>query len=224
MPMRDYSLPGSRTDQLMLTERQLLQSVVECARYVFDAAACSVFLLDKDTGDLVFEAVAGEGADHLPGARFPRGTGIVGWVAMTGEPLLVEDLKDSAVFSTSAAESTGYVPGSLMAAPLIQHGYCIGVLEILDRGPVGRGELADLDLLGLVSSLAAISLDLLIRLREALPAGGTQPGIATDGIEERLDRMRGGFHLADPAPRALALKLLDAVNELLGDHSNGFAG
>ena len=54
-----------------LTERGLLQSIVEVARSVFSAAAASVFLLDEDTDELVFEAVAGEGADSLVGQRFP---------------------------------------------------------------------------------------------------------------------------------------------------------
>ena len=40
-------------------QRRLLQSIVEVARSIFGAAAASVFLLDQDSGELVFEAVAG---------------------------------------------------------------------------------------------------------------------------------------------------------------------
>lgn len=61
-----------------ITERTLLQSVVEVARSVFGAAAASVFLLDEETDELVFEAVAGEGEEHLVGTRFPSGTGLAG--------------------------------------------------------------------------------------------------------------------------------------------------
>ena len=42
-----------------LSQRRLLQSIVEVARSVFCAAAASVFLVDEDTGELVFEAVCG---------------------------------------------------------------------------------------------------------------------------------------------------------------------
>ena len=48
--------------------RELLQSIVEVARAIFGATASSVFLLDEETDELVFEAVAGEGAEraHRP--------------------------------------------------------------------------------------------------------------------------------------------------------------
>jgi GAF domain-containing protein len=38
--------------------RELLQSVVEVARAIFGAEASSIFLLDEETDELVFEAVA----------------------------------------------------------------------------------------------------------------------------------------------------------------------
>ncbi len=77
-----------------ITQRRVLQSIVEVARSIFGAAAASVFLLEQETGDLVFEAVAGEGEALLPGTRFPSGTGIVGWTAQCGQPLVVDDVSD----------------------------------------------------------------------------------------------------------------------------------
>ena len=41
--------------------RELLQSIVEVARAIFRAKASSIFLLDEESDELVFEAVAGEG-------------------------------------------------------------------------------------------------------------------------------------------------------------------
>ena len=63
--------------------RALLQSTVETARAIFHAKASSAFLLDEETDELVFEAVAGEGADTLVGRRFPSSTGVAGWVLVT---------------------------------------------------------------------------------------------------------------------------------------------
>ena len=45
--------------------RELLQSIVEVARAIFGARASSVFLFDEESDELVFEAVAGEGAGEL---------------------------------------------------------------------------------------------------------------------------------------------------------------
>ena len=46
------------------SHRALLQSTVEVARAIFGAKASSIFLLDEQTDELVFEAVAGEGSDR----------------------------------------------------------------------------------------------------------------------------------------------------------------
>lgn len=149
------------------TERQLLQSVVAVARYVYGAAASSVFMVDPETGELVFAAVSGEGEEGLLGMRFSPGTGIAGWVAASCQPLVTDDVAGSDRFAQDAADSTGYVPKSIMAAPLVADGECIGVLEVLDRhadpGREPGRELDDIELLGLIATQAALSLSLLRR-------------------------------------------------------------
>src|SRR5207237_2537468 len=70
----------------------LLQSVVETARAIFGAKASSVFLLDEDADELVFEAVAGEGSSTLIGKRFPSSTGVAGWVLVPRQPLVIHEL------------------------------------------------------------------------------------------------------------------------------------
>jgi len=161
MPASNAPVPGSAD----ITERGLLQSIVEVAAGVFGAAAASVFLLDHQSGELVFEAVAGEGEKQLIGTRFPGGTGLAGWVVTSGQSLLVDDVSKNVQFAREAAESTGYVPSSIMAAPLIRNGECVGVLEVLDRGTRPRGDLSDVDLIGMLAAEVALALDLLVRLR-----------------------------------------------------------
>ncbi|MFD5143591.1 GAF domain-containing protein [Streptomyces sp. NPDC058401] len=156
---------------LMATERRLLQSVVTVARYIYGAAASSVFMVSPDTGELIFAAVAGEGEQGLVGRRFEPGTGIAGWVAASGQPLITDDVGATDRFARDAAASTGYVPASIMAAPLIADGECIGVIEVLDRHvhdehAPGR-ELDDIELLGLLATQAALSLALLRRSEQA---------------------------------------------------------
>ncbi|MFC4531074.1 GAF domain-containing protein [Sphaerisporangium dianthi] len=216
MPLQNYSLPGSRKErQAPLAERQLLHSVVEIARHVFGAAASSIFLIDEDTGELVFEAVAGEGDAHLPGARFPAGTGIAGWVATSGEPVYVDDLSNSTVFARAAAASTGYVPHTLMAAPLIRDTDCVGVLEVLDPSQASRGELADLDLLALLALQAAIGLEILIRGRRVRDG-------ACPGDEARLlDQIEDHLRTADPLAVTLAGTLLKAADDVLAGRRPG---
>lgn len=151
----------------VVTERLLLQSVVSVARYVYQAAASSVFMVSPDTNELIFAAIAGEGEESLVGKRFSADTGIAGWVASSCETVIADDVATADKFAQDAAASTGYLPRSIMAAPLIADGECIGVLEVLDRHTAGPGEsgreLDDIELLGLLATQAALSLALLRR-------------------------------------------------------------
>ncbi|MGW0854285.1 GAF domain-containing protein [Streptomyces sp. NPDC002690] len=168
-------------------ERRLLQSIVEVSRHAFGAAASSIFLIDPENGDLVFEAVAGEGDGQLVGTRFPAGTGIAGWVASSGQSMLVDDMRESRHFSGEAAASTGYVPDSIMAAPLFGgDDECVGVLEVLDRDAGGTREMADVELLGLLADQAAIGLELLTRLRAAEPSNRSDKALRLLEMAESL--------------------------------------
>jgi GAF domain-containing protein len=152
------------------TFRELLQSIVDVARTIFGARAASVFLLDEEADELVFEAVAGEGEGSLIGSRFPSSTGIAGFALVTRQPLVVDDLEADPRFSRDRAESTGYVPNSIVASPLLHEERALGVLSVLDRAPDRPFGLAELELLSRFSTQAAIGLDLLRRARLARSA------------------------------------------------------
>jgi GAF domain-containing protein len=147
--------------------RGLLQSIVEVARAIFRAKASSIFLLDEQSDELVFEAVAGEGSDSLVGRRFPSGQGIAGFVLFSRQPLVIEDVLEDPRFSREVAESTGFIPKGLMAVPLLHEERALGVLEVLDRPSDARFTLQEMELLGLFANQSAIALDLLQRARRA---------------------------------------------------------
>jgi GAF domain-containing protein len=190
--------------------RELLQSIVEVARAIFGARASSAFLHDEESDELVFEAVAGEGADELVGQRFPSSTGIAGWVLVTRQPLVVDELDKDPRFAREAAESTGFVPKGLMAVPLLHEDRALGVLEVLDRPQQAAFSLAEMELLGLFANEAAIALDLLQKARTARTVleeeGGEAAALAR--FAQRLDE-------AEPDKREAALQLLDALGKLL---------
>jgi GAF domain-containing protein len=190
--------------------RSLLQATVEVARAIFGAKAASVFLLDEATDELVFEAVAGEGEGELIGMRFPSDTGIAGWVLTTRQPLIVDDLTADTRWSRTAAESTGYVPKSMMAVPLLVEERALGVLNVLDRPEESKLKLAEVDLLGLFANQAAIALDLLQRARRAREA------LAGEG---RLAPLAGVAARLEEGERDAAFELLRALERLLVETS-----
>jgi len=186
--------------------RALLQATVEVARAIFGAKAASVFLLDEEADELIFEAVAGEGEGELIGMRFPAGNGIAGWVLTTGEPLVVDDLSSDTRWSRSQAESTGYVPKSMMCVPLLVDERALGVLSVLDRPTESRLRLSEIDMLGLFANQAAIALDLLQRARRARAA------LAGEGRLAPLARVAAQLEEED---REAAFDLLRALDRVL---------
>lgn len=170
---------------------ELLRSVVDVARAFFGAAASSVFLLDEAHDELVFQAVSGAGEEHLVGRRFPARGGVAGWVVMSGESVIVDDLTHSAHFDRDFAESTEYVPDSLMAAPLTHGDRVLGVLEVLDPVPQSRSSLDELDLLELFARQAAVALRVVTdRRRQADgPVLGSDDRAAALRMAEDLRRL-----------------------------------
>ncbi|HZE29171.1 MAG TPA: GAF domain-containing protein, partial [Gaiellaceae bacterium] len=190
--------------------RELLQAIVEVARAIFGARASSVFLHDEDSDELVFEAVAGEGADELVGQRFPSSTGIAGWVLVTRQPLVVDELDKDPRFAREAAESTGFVPKGLMAVPLLHEDEALGVLEVLDRPQKAAFSLAEMELLGLFANEAAIALDLLLKARAAR---GVLEGEGSEA--DTLARFAAKLDEAEPERREAALQLIAALEKLV---------
>ena len=174
--------------------RQLLQATVEVARGIFLARASSVFLYDETTDELVFEAVAGEGSDTLLGQRIPSSTGIAGWVLVTRQPIVLDDVtQDPRWGGHEIAERSGYVPRGLMAVPLLHGEDPVGVLNVLDRPQEARFSLEEMELLGLFANQAAISLDLLRRARraKAVLEDGDTDAAAVARLAARLEALEG---------------------------------
>jgi len=192
--------------------RALLQSVVDVARAIFKAKASSILLLDTETDEQVFEAAADEASESLIGKRFPSSTGIAGFVLVSRQPLVIEDVLSDPRFSRETAESTGFVPKGLMAVPLLHEENALGVLEVLDRPRDARFTLAEMELLGLFANQAAIALDLLQRARRAQNALVGEGDLAVlarvaEALETRRDDEDGS--------RASALRLLAELERLL---------
>ena len=191
--------------------RTLLRAIVEVARAIFGAQASSIMLLDEETDELVFEAVAREEGQHLVGKRFPSSTGVAGWVLVTRQPLVLEDVQQDPRFAKGVAEDTGYVPKGLMAVPLLNEESVLGVLQVLDRPQRSRFSLQEMELLGLFANQAAIALDLLQRARRAemlLEGGGGDAAVVA--------RLASALDALEDKRREAGLRLLGALADLLG--------
>jgi GAF domain-containing protein len=188
---------------------ELLRSIVEVARSIFHARGSSIFLYDEDTDELVFAAVASADEQSLLGMRMPSSTGIAGWVLSSRTPLVIDDLQNDVRFARDVAEKTGYVPQGLMAVPLLHDERALGVLQVLDRPSNSRFSLAEMELLGMFATQAAVALDLLAsarRARAALDGKGDVAAVAR--VAAALDRL-------DEDKREAGLALLRELERVL---------
>jgi signal transduction protein with GAF and PtsI domain len=80
-----------------------------------------------------FIAADGVGAEAIVDVVLPINRGIAGWAVMSGQPILIANAEEDARFARDIAESTGYVPQTILAAPMSdESGEVAGVIEVLD--------------------------------------------------------------------------------------------
>jgi len=152
----------------------LLRSIVEAAGRIFNAAAASILLVNEKEQVLEFKVAYGASNHDLVGVKFPMGKGIAGYVVMTGQPLAISNVRQDARFNQDFAKSTGYVPNSILAMPMLSGDRVIGVMEVLDKIDAASFGIQDMDLLGMFAHQAAIAIDQSQRMEhieDALVAG-----------------------------------------------------
>jgi len=173
-------------------DQELLESVVEAAARILNANAASIALVDEPANELEFKVSYDQTGGHsVIGMRIPINKGIAGHVAMTGQPMAVSNVREDARFNQEFAESTGYVPGAILAVPLLLREKVIGVMEVLDKKTASSFNLQDIDLLTIFARQAAIAIDqaqLHNQLGEALTQGLLRlvEDNAADGSEELI--------------------------------------
>jgi eukaryotic-like serine/threonine-protein kinase len=139
--------------------RTLMEGIVRTAAGVFGAAASSIALLDRTTGEVVYQSAWGAGAREIIGVRLPPGEGIAGTVIESGDPEAVADCRTDSRFAARIAEGTGYVPYTMLVVPLTRRDEPVGVLSLLDRRDGGHYGAGDVERAMLFAELAVTALD-----------------------------------------------------------------
>lgn len=221
-------LPGSSDE--------LLSSIVEAAARIFGAAAASILLVNEADGTLEFKVAYGAGSEGLVGVRIPLNQGIAGYVAMSGQPIAISDVAQDARFNRDFAKSTGYVPRSILATPLLAGERVLGVMEVLDKINAPAFGMQDMELLGLFARQAALAIDqaqsienlgnaMLLSLKRLAASSEGQPAerlmAALEGRQDaesqgdllKLVEQLNEFSRMGEAEREMALSILAAVAE-----------
>lgn len=148
----------SKAFESTLDLEQLLTTILEEVRRLLEVTACSIWLLDSETGDIVCQHAIGPYRDTVRGWRLTPGQGIVGWVASTGRSLIVSDAwKDDRHFREIDLE-TGQLLHSILAVPMLVKDQVIGVLQVLDDD-IDRFTPKDQALQELLAAMAGLAIE-----------------------------------------------------------------
>jgi PAS domain S-box-containing protein len=191
---------------------RILNLLLERVRELLQIDAASIALRDERTGELVFEAASGEGAEDVIGVRLKPGQGIAGWVAQTGKPLSVQNAYNDARFFAGIDKQTGMMTQSILCTPILLQGQVAGVIEALNPGDLPFDEQA-IDLLTALAGLAATAIDnarLFARVRraetryEGLFEDSANPIIITDLKGVIVEVNRNAYSLLGQSKEALS--------------------
>ncbi len=147
---------------------ELLGIIMTTAGEVMRAEAASLMLLDEESKELVFRVALGEkGSELKEKFRVKLGEGIAGWVAQSGEPLIINDPRTDKRFAGRFDDATGFQSKAIICVPMHARDKIIGILEALN--PIGRNDFSneDLVLFQTFADQAAISVEN-ARLHQAL--------------------------------------------------------
>ena len=128
-------------------------------QHALRSAARAVLLLDESKKELLFELTNGKRhrpAEHI---RLDAGSGIVGWVARNGKPLIINDTSKYRRFNKDIDQLAGYPSKSIICVPLIVRGKTIGVLEVLNKLDGSGFTEEDLATLVAVGSIAGMAIE-----------------------------------------------------------------
>lgn len=148
-----------RTITSTLDLQSLLTQVLDSAVEIINCEAGTLFLVEEDTGELIFEVVSGPVAGELVGQRLAPGTGNVGQAVDTGQPAIVNKVFRTAEWARNPDDVTGFQTRDLLLAPMVVKGRVIGVIEVINRKDGAPFREDDQDLLTAFASQAGIALE-----------------------------------------------------------------
>ncbi len=140
-----------------LEVRPLLNQILKSATEILNCEAGSLFLVDLETDELVFEVVLGPAATKLVGRRLPPGAGLVGQVVTNGRAMIANDAKRRKEWFEGTDEQTGFDTQDLLAVPMRLQDRIIGVIEVINKTNGAPFTESDQNLLTAFTSQATIA-------------------------------------------------------------------
>lgn len=170
--------------------QDVLSTIMNSAKNMLDADASSLLLADREKDELFFYVAHGEKKDMLKKKTIPLDRGIVGTVATTGKPLIVNDAYEDSRFDSSFDQLTGYMTKSILCVPMYKADKLIGVLEVINKNDDGEFDETDLELLQTIANEAAVAVksSLLQEEKDSLFHGALRALAGTVSVKDEYEK------------------------------------
>jgi putative nucleotidyltransferase with HDIG domain len=173
-----------------LDTREIRKRAIEAATLLMHAETGSLLLVDAEHNELFFEVVLGEQGEKLKEIRLQIGQGIAGWVAKTGEPLIIHDVQNDRRFYRGADEKSDFRTCNMLCVPVKSRDTVIGVLQAINKKD-GSFDNDDLETLASLANQVAVAIEN-ARLYEELRETFYGTTLALAETLEKRDPYTGG--------------------------------
>lgn len=111
---------------------EILGAIMDKMAQFFGPERWSLLMVDNVSGELYYAIAVGENAESLKGLRVPLGEGVAGWVAATGNPLIVPDVALDPHWSAFATKHPDLKIQSIACVPVRAGNKTLGVIQLLN--------------------------------------------------------------------------------------------
>jgi sigma-B regulation protein RsbU (phosphoserine phosphatase) len=134
----------------------ILQAILTLIKTQLDCERATAFLNDQRTGKLHARQMSG--SQHVE-IVLEKGVGVAGYVAATGESVLINDVNSDSRFDPSTDRRTGFTTSNMLCVPLRKpEGTLMGSLQAINKRE-GEFSSADLSYLESFAALAAVAVE-----------------------------------------------------------------
>jgi len=125
-----HDVARALTSSLELEE--ILGAIMDKMAQFFGPERWSMLMVDDKSGELYYAIAVGENTESLKGLRVPLGEGVAGWVASTGNPLVVPDVALDPHWSAFANKHPDLKIKSIACVPVRSGNKTLGVIQLLN--------------------------------------------------------------------------------------------
>ena len=122
----------ARTLTTSLELQEILSAIMEKMAAFFGPERWSLLMVDDMAQELYYAIAVGEDQESLKGFRIPLGTGVAGWVAQTGNPLVVPNVSLDPHWSKFARQHPDLNIDSIACVPIRSGEKTLGVIQLLN--------------------------------------------------------------------------------------------